>query len=46
MTYPTMVEGMDAPEDQPELLMTYLSMLEEVDAPEDLPEHGGRSECS
>jgi hypothetical protein len=46
MTYPSMVEGMDATEDQPELLMTYLSMLEGVDAPDDQPEHGGRRGCS
>jgi len=39
MTYLSMVEGVDAPDDLPE-------HLEGVDAPDDLPEHGGSSGCS
>ncbi len=54
MTYLSMVEGVDAPDDLPEhggrsgcsCVISYLSMVKVVDAPDDLPEHGGRSGCS
>ncbi len=54
MTNLSMVEGVDASDDQPEhgvksgcsCVITYLCMVEGVDAPADLPKHGVRCGCS